>query len=446
VPDVPDEPVDVIDDKFDERKKREIFMQWMLPFDNEQPVLWTELSITELGEANGTSVENTRVFTLPAATQSFSLDRLQPATQYRCSLRVNNSYGWSSSSADAWLWTRPDVPTAFVPVCDPLASSASSFNVKVESAKENGLAVLEYELNVTTHDPPSFPDAAEEEEAADDSGSGDWASPLGYSVLFSASTGTALDDRLLDVTALMVEKFTDQSYGGAANQTLLDESVYAVSVRARNGEGWSEWTVPVNCSTTKIEKTPFPWLAVVVPIVLIVLLLIAFLVYCYRSNSTKIFAPKLRKKDPNDDPLKDFVSQDATPMEDADPELVMNPVLLARMEMEKQKAMAMAGKGSKKKGGVAGAGRTGGLARLGLKVEGVEGTKKAAKPINMQVDEFLHETMGVNVDKGQADRAEMKKLDQAVGGFGAEATEQNALAGARAGARKAGGAADREVL
>ena len=42
-PDQPDAPFDVIDDALDERKKREVFMEWSLPYDNEVALLGTEL-------------------------------------------------------------------------------------------------------------------------------------------------------------------------------------------------------------------------------------------------------------------------------------------------------------------------------------------------------------------------------------------------------------------
>ena len=40
------------------------------------------------------------------------------------------------------------------------------------------------------------------------------------------------------------------------------------------------------------------------------------------------------EKKPEDEPLRDFVSHDPMPMEDHDPDLVMNPIFLARMAAE----------------------------------------------------------------------------------------------------------------
>ena len=80
----------------------------------------------------------------------------------------------------------------------------------------------------------------------------------------------------------------------------------------------------------------------------------------------KIIAPKLRERKEDPDWLKDFVEEDADPgsMDNADPGLVMNPVLLYRMQVYKAQQDARA----RKKFIV----RSAGLARLGLNVTNVE--------------------------------------------------------------------------
>ena len=182
------------------------------------------------------------------------------------------------------------------------------------------------------------------------------------------------------------------------NMSLEPDAPYTVRVRARNGIGWSAASVGVNCTASTVRAEVFPWIAVLVPTVLVVLCLLGLVLWCYTSNVSKIFAPKLRTKVIDDDVLKDFVDDSVTAMEDADPELVMNPVLVARMQMEKESAMrGKKGKGKKGMGG----NKTGGLARLGLQVSTEEG-KKAAKPMQVQVDEFLIGTIGL--DAGPRDR------------------------------------------
>ena len=115
------------------------------------------------------------------------------------------------------------------------------------------------------------------------------------------------------------------------------------------------------------------------------------------------------------------------PLEDQDPEIVMNPVLLMqaphaldlhrwrtapcltphtptpRRQMEKD---ARARRDGKKKGG--GLGKSGGLARLGLKIEAKEGAVGAKVPVQKQVDSFLA-NMGVDVDYVAAESEQKKK-------------------------------------
>ena len=131
-------------------------------------------------------------------------------------------------------------------------------------------------------------------------------------------------------------------------------------------------------------------------------------------------------------------------MEDMDPELVMNPVLMARMQMEKEAK----NRGRKKgKGGLSN--KTGGLARLGLKVDGVEENKREAKPLQVQVDEFLQDAVGIEARSGAAGgsspsgggrAAEVernKKLTIATERIGRAGEKQEKTAAARGAAREA---------
>ena len=51
------------------------------------------------------------------------------------------------------------------------------------------------------------------------------------------------------------------------------------------------------------------------------------------TEPLKTLAPRLRRKEPNDKPLDDFIVKEDTAMEDMDPELIMNPVLLAKLAL-----------------------------------------------------------------------------------------------------------------
>ena len=82
------------------------------------------------------------------------------------------------------------------------------------------------------------------------------------------------------------------------------------------------------------------------------------------------------------DVLKDFVDDSVTTMEDLDPELVMNPVLVARMQMEREnKAKAGRKKGKARGNGLGN--KTGGIARLGLNLVPEE-KKKEEVPMQTQ--------------------------------------------------------------
>ena len=144
VPARPSEPIDAVDVSLDERKKREIFMRWTPPDDHGSRITQTEISITESSEVNGTSTELTQTFQLPASSTqpSFNLSGLQPATQYRCSVRMRNAYGWSAMSLDAWLWTRPTVPEVPPPTCerDVMVDAVEDTQLRfdVQPADDNG--------------------------------------------------------------------------------------------------------------------------------------------------------------------------------------------------------------------------------------------------------------------------------------------------------------------
>ena len=166
--------------------------------------------------------------------------------------------------------------------------------------------------------------------------------------------------------------------------------------RAESALGWGDWSPAgafesgANCATDPTPPPPppppIPWEYWGAP--LIVLLGIALCAVCccyYRDSVKSVIAPRLRRKKPEDEPLRDFVSHDPMPMEDHDPDLVMNPIFLARMAAEKERERAGRGK---KKGGLTGGGRTGGLARLGIKIDDRE-DKEANKLNTQKVDEFL---------------------------------------------------------
>jgi len=109
--------------------------------------------------------------------------------------------------------------------------------------------------------------------------------------------------------------------------------------------------------------------------------------FYYRANMAKVIAPRLRKKRSNDDPLAAFVSSDAMPMEENDPELTMNPVLIAQMQMQKEsKRKQKAAKGIA-------VNKSGGLARLGIQLQREDKVDPKVK-VGRQMDMYLT-SMGV---------------------------------------------------
>ena len=92
-----------------------------------------------------------------------------------------------------------------------------------------------------------------------------------------------------------------------------------------------------------------------------------------------MLAPRLRKKRYDQDDVQDYFSSDA-PYEDNDPELMMNPVLVHRLQQQKARAAA-------KQKGVRGTPRSGGLARLGLNVRSAQPPPQ--KSMQQQLDELV---------------------------------------------------------
>ena len=379
--------------------------------------------MTESEEINGTSTELTQRFYLPhtpasrrrladsAASPpvtSFNLSGLHPATQYRCSVRMQNAYGWSAMSLDAWLWTRPAAPVPTPPTCEQRIAvdevEDTKLYVDVQPFEDNGQPVLDYELNLTH--------------------------ALTGELHYSGLVGTSAEDRAVQVSVEQVNSYMYSRH--ERNVSLEPGALYTVRVRARNGIGWSDASVGVNCTASELRGEDFPWMAVLVPTILMVLCLLGCVIWCKTSNANKIFAPKLRMKVVDDEVLKDFVDDSVTAMEDADPELVLNPVLVARMQLEKESAMrGKRGKG-KKAGGL---NKTGGLARLNLQVSAEDG-KKAAKPMTVQVDEFLVGTVGL--EGGPRDKqtvAAAKKQTAATERTSKKAHEKEDVATARHAAR-----------
>ena len=142
-------------------------------------------------------------------------------------------------------------------------------------------------------------------------------------------------------------------------------------------------------STAAEPVEPFPVVFLVAGLGGAVLCLVCAMIAVWKTNLHKVVAPKLRRKKPNDEPLKTFVTQEAVPNEDEDPELVMNPVLMAHLALEEDRT-ARKGKEAKK-GSKGKAGRSGGLRRLGLNIDGSKQGASRPKTGKELVDAHLAE-------------------------------------------------------
>ena len=150
-----------------------------------------------------------------------------------------------------------------------------------------------------------------------------------------------------------------------------------VRSRARNALGWSaEWSdwssEPASgCATQPVPIDTTARLYMLIGVLggsLICLLATALL--CWKYNLPKVFAPKLRRKVEEEVKVEDFMSSDFMPMEDEDPELFVNPVMAAKVQMRKDREA----RAKKARGGMCA--RSGGLKRLNLSVASDEGGKK----------------------------------------------------------------------
>ena len=85
--------------------------------------------------------------------------------------------------------------------------------------------------------------------------------------------------------------------------------------------------------------------------------------YRWWGDLAKVFAPGVAKK--KEATIDEFIVQENTPMEDLDPEMTINPVMAAKMEMENNQG----GRGGRRRAPV---GAPGALGKLGITLSPVE--------------------------------------------------------------------------
>ena len=351
VPDVPLPPTQDADPSLEPLKSRTLFVTWTDPFSHYLPVLETELTIANLGDS-------TTTYNLPAGTVSYNLGGRTPATQYAASLRMRNEEGWGDSSLTIWLSTIPDVPDAPPrPLCDPERSTDTMVYVRIQEANDNGLRIDSYQVHVTKPD-----------------GEG------GTLLVANVTTG---------VEPLVLEALSGAAFNYSGTE-FTAETTYNMIVRAHNGLGWGPYSVidDGSCRTVAPYVRPFPWLLLVIPLVVFILLLLLCMLVWKLTDLPKILAPRLRAVEEKEDPLDDFIVKEDTPMEDFDPELQLNPVILAKLEVERNKAHAARRKGKGHKGTGAD-GVPGALARLNFRLSLKEKKVEEPKKANMKNIDFM---------------------------------------------------------
>jgi len=153
--------------------------------------------------------------------------------------------------------------------------------------------------------------------------------------------------------------------------SLQPNTAYAVRSRASNALGAGPWSAVQTCYTAGPPGARFPYEMVGAVLGGSILLLVIGIFLCWKCNLTKVLAPLLRKRD-STVRVSQFMSSDNVAMEDADPELTINPVLSAQLqrqrEAQRKKKVHMLGAGL--------TGRSGALKRLGIILE----RKQPAKP------------------------------------------------------------------
>jgi hypothetical protein len=167
----------------------------------------------------------------------------------------------------------------------------------------------------------------------------------------------------------------------------LDAGVhFHAMARAENNLGWSGWSASSEaCSVTSKQFNPL-WIYLILGAVVLALILC---MYCiYKSNLGKILAPNLRKREKRE-VIGDFVSSEMTPMEEQDPELVINPIFVHKMKRERERQ-----RHAKVQKGVTG--KSGGLARLGLNLTAQPKGPVDPKKLDMMgVDRYLERDEGI---------------------------------------------------
>ena len=377
VPISPAAPIQVTDPALDPLKSRGLFIAWSPPKEGHGlPVLQVHARINDVeafaspdassvpaasrrrlqdNATDGAKDAAASKIKVSISQSALNVTGLKPAEQYGISVRMQNKVGWGAWSPTAWHATKPEAPDAPPgPTCED--TNPNGFKVDFEEAVNNGLPVIEYEVLVCNFT----------------NGTGGAYDKDAFVVLYSALVPASTLPLAWTVTRDLVRDYSFQvsklraEDGG--NWTLAPMAEYSVFARARNDFGWGPWSHMGSGCTTTATLGFMDIIAIIVGLAGTLLLVVCCVVIWKCTEVPKIFAPKLRRREPNTDPLEDFIVKEDTAMEDLDPELNMNPVLLAKIAIETEQGLRRKTKRGKGGGGAA----TGGLRRLGINFEDKE--------------------------------------------------------------------------
>jgi len=361
------------------QKKTALVLQWDAPAAH-----GTEIETYELEYVSAESDDaETMVLSLPGDATGHVVEGLNPAAVYDVRLRAQNAVGWGEWSPLNKVWTDPDKPMApsllvgtgaaaveqgltcasYAPTKDPISGKddSNSMYILLGAVDGNGLKTQRYEL------------------AAWRAGhQGDEENP-GPAVECGAQLATCANETFA-ASGAACSVVVDYGESQQPVHGLDADTPYCFRVRAYNALGWGPWADYVQCTTEPPYKEPFaPWKIYLPLLILLILCMIGIARYYYWRKYKLL--PRLRKKE-DDVNFDDYLSTNHAPMEDEDPEIVTNPVLMAKMQRLKE--LEYKEKHGKLPGKKATGPKSGGLARLGL--GGF--TKETNVPIKTKADQL----------------------------------------------------------
>ena len=276
------------------------------------------------------------------------------------------------------------------PFCDGLRSNTSALHITIQET--SGFEILAYELIVLG------------QLTADDGG----ASLSGRDqVLGYAKTGATLAERQVLVSGLQ------------------EETPYKVKSRVQTTLGWSDYSdLATGCVTLAHVPPPFDWLMLLLPLLLTALVVLMVLLWAWKKNVHRMIVPKLKSKkkrtkeqeerEARSSFMENYMTSDANPTEDTDPELALNPLYRHKLELQRAKEEEARRAKMARKGQVEM--KSGGLKRLGLGIVAANEMASTSSKPQEQLDDFLA-SQGVAVGKSAA--AAGKRAAGGGGGGGA---------------------------